>query len=120
MVGKTEAAIRAEMADKGASQADIDAIASHRVAPGERPSNTILFSRLDAFSLGRLIALYEHKVAVQGCLWGIDSFDQWGVELGKVLAGGILPELTPGAAPGTHDASTNGLIARFRALRGEA
>ncbi len=120
MVGKTEAAIRAEMAEKGASQADIDAIAPHRVAPGERPSNTILFSRLDAFSLGRLIALYEHKVAVQGCLWGIDSFDQWGVELGKVLAGGILPELTPGAAPGTHDASTNGLIARFRALRGEA
>ncbi len=120
MVGKTEAAIRAEMADKGASQADIDAIAPHRVAPGERPSNTILFSRLDAFSLGRLIALYEHKVAVQGCLWGIDSFDQWGVELGKVLAGGILPELTPGAAPGTHDASTNGLITRFRALRGEA
>ena len=120
MVGKSEAAIRAEMAAKGAPQAEIDAIAPHRVAPGERPSNTILFERLDAFSLGRLIALYEHKVAVQGCLWGIDSFDQWGVELGKVLAGGILPELTPGAAAGAHDGSTNGLIARFRTLRGES
>ena len=120
MTGKSEAAIRAEMARKGASAAQIDAIAPHRVVPGERPSNTILFERLDAFSLGRLIALYEHKVAVQGCLWGIDSFDQWGVELGKVLAGGILPELTPGAAPGAHDASTNALIARFRALRHES
>ena len=120
MVGKSEAAIRAEMAAKGASQADIDAMAPHRVAPGERPSNTILFDRLDAFSLGRLIALYEHKVAVQGCLWGIDSFDQWGVELGKVLANGILPELTPGAAQGAHDSSTNGLIARFKALRRES
>ena len=92
----------------------------YRDFAGERPSNTILFRRLDAFSLGRLIALYEHKVAVQGCLWGIDSFDQWGVELGKELAGGVLPELTPGAAPGAHDGSTAALIARFRALRGEA
>ncbi len=120
MVGKSEASIRAEMAVKGATQAEIDAVAPHRVAPGERPSNTIMFERLDAFSLGRLIALYEHKVAVQGCLWGIDSFDQWGVELGKVLAGGILPELTPGTAPGAHDSSTNALIARFRGLRRES
>jgi len=58
-------------------------------------------------------------VAVQGCLWGIDSFDQWGVELGKQLAGGIIPELAPGAAPGRHDSSTTGLIGRFKALRGE-
>ncbi len=120
LVGRQEADIRAEMAAKGNPQAEIDLIAPHRVAPGERPSNTILFDRLDAFSLGRLIALYEHKVAVQGCLWGIDSFDQWGVELGKQLASGILPELTPGAAPGAHDSSTNALIARFRALRREA
>ena len=119
LVGRKEADIRAEMAAKGLPQAEIDLIAPHRVAPGERPSNTILFERLDAFSLGRLIALYEHKVAVQGCLWGIDSFDQWGVELGKQLAGGILPELTPGSALGAHDASTNALIARFRALRRE-
>jgi glucose-6-phosphate isomerase len=119
LVGRSEHQVRAEMAAKGATPAEIDAIAPHRVAPGERPSNTILFSRLDAFSLGRLIALYEHKVAVQGCLWGVDSFDQWGVELGKQLAGGILPELSPGAAPGAHDASTTALIARFRALRQE-
>ena len=73
---------------KGASPAEIDAAAPHRVCVGERPSNTILFRRLDAFSVGRLIALYEHSVAVQGCIWGIDSFDQWGVELGKELAAG--------------------------------
>lgn len=119
LCGRSEAEIRAEMAAKGASQAEIDAVAPHRVCAGERPSNTILFSRLDAFSLGRLIALYEHKVAVQGCLWDIDSFDQWGVELGKELAGGILPELDPGVVPGAHDSSTTGLIARFRALREE-
>jgi glucose-6-phosphate isomerase len=117
--GKSEAEIRAEMQAKGASVAEIDAVAPHRVAQGERPSNTILVRHLDAFTLGRLIALYEHKVAVQGCLWGIDSFDQWGVELGKQLAGGILPELQPGVVPGAHDASTTGLIARFRTLRGE-
>ncbi|MDR3537099.1 MAG: glucose-6-phosphate isomerase [Acetobacteraceae bacterium] len=117
--GRSEAEIRAEMTAKGASPGEIDAVAPHRVAQGERPSNTILVRHLDAFTLGRLIALYEHKVAVQGCLWGIDSFDQWGVELGKQLAGGILPELTPGVVPGAHDASTTGLIARFRSLRGE-
>jgi glucose-6-phosphate isomerase len=117
--GKSLEEVRAEMAKVGAAPAEIDRIAPHRVFTGERPSITILFRRLDPFSLGRLIALYEHKVAVQGCIWGIDSFDQWGVELGKVLAGGILPELLPGAAPGRHDASTSALIARFHALRGE-
>ena len=120
MRGKSETQIRAEMTKAGASQADIDAIAPHRVAVGERPSNTILFDRLDAFSVGRLIALYEHKVAVQGCLWGIDSFDQWGVELGKQLANGILPELQPGAERHGHDSSTTALIQRFLTLRGEA
>ena len=117
--GKSEADIRTEMTAKGASPAEIDAVTPHRVCVGERSSNTIMFGRLDAFSLGRLIALYEHKVAVQGCIWGIDSFDQWGVELGKELAGGILPELEPGMVPGAHDSSTTGLIARFRSLRGE-
>jgi glucose-6-phosphate isomerase len=116
--GKTEAEVRAEMAAAGASPAAIDAVAPHRVFSGNRPSTTILFRRLDGFTLGRLIALYEHKVAVLGAIWGINSFDQWGVELGKVLAGGILPELRQGAAPGTHDASTAALIARFKALRG--
>ncbi len=117
--GRSEAEIRAEMAARGTAPAEIDLVAPHRVAQGERPSNTLMFTRLDPYSLGRLIALYEHKVAVQGCLWGIDSFDQWGVELGKQLAGGILPELSPGAEAGTHDSSTTALIARFRALRQE-
>jgi glucose-6-phosphate isomerase len=120
MRGRSEAEIRAEMAGKGASAAEIDAVAPHRVAVGERPSNTIMFNRLDAFSVGRLIALYEHKVAVQGCLWGIDSFDQWGVELGKQLASGILPELQPGAERHGHDSSTTALITRFLTLRGDA
>ncbi|HVY15958.1 MAG TPA: glucose-6-phosphate isomerase [Rhodopila sp.] len=119
MLGRQQGAIRAEMKAKGVSDAEIDTIAPHRVAVGERPSNTILFDRLTPFALGRLIALYEHKVAVQGCLWGIDSFDQWGVELGKQLATGILPELSPGAEAGLHDGSTTGLIGRFKALRGE-
>jgi glucose-6-phosphate isomerase len=119
MRGHAEADIRAEMKAHGASQADIDAVAPARVAVGERPSNTIIFNRLDPFSLGRLIALYEHKVAVQGCLWGIDSFDQWGVELGKQLASGILPELTPGSEKHRHDSSTSALINRFLTLRGE-
>ena len=95
----------------------IAAVAPHRVFPGNRPSTTILFRRLDAFTLGRLVALYEHKVAVQGCLWGINSFDQWGVELGKVLASGVLRELEGGAA-GAHDGSTAALLARFAELRG--
>ena len=132
MRGRSEPEIRTDMAARGANQADIDAIAPHRVAVGERPSNTILFNRLDPFSVGRLIALYEHKVAVQGCLWGIDSFDQWGVELGKQLATGILPELTPasqrhpatqrppGAEPSRHDSSTAALIQRFLTLRGDS
>jgi len=117
--GRSEATIRAEMAAQGVPAAEIDRLAPHRVCPGDRPSAFILFRRLDAFSLGRLIALYEHKVAVQGCLWGIDSFDQWGVELGKQLAGTILPALAP-AKPGAAPASAAALIARYKALRGEA
>ncbi len=118
--GKTLAAVTAEMRDAALPEPDIAQIAPHRVFAGDRPSTTILFEQLDPFSLGRLIALYEHKVAVQGFLWGINSFDQWGVELGKVLAKGILPDLTSSAAPpGIHDPSTTALIARFRELRGE-
>jgi glucose-6-phosphate isomerase len=118
--GRTESEVRAEMAAADLPPAVIDAVAPHRVFAGDRPSTTILFRRLDAFTLGRLIALYEHKVAVLGAIWAINSFDQWGVELGKVLAGGILPELAEGAAPRPHDGSTVGLIARFKQLRGEA
>ena len=117
--GKTIEAVSAEMREAGLDEAEIARLAPHRVFTGDRPSTTILFDRLDPFTLGRLIALYEHKVAVQGFLWGINSFDQWGVELGKVLARSILPDLAPGAAIGAHDASTAALIARFRELRGE-
>ena len=116
LAGKTLAEVQAEMRAAGADAAAITAIAPHRAFAGNRPSTTILFRRLDAFTLGRLVALYEHKVAVQGCLWGINSFDQWGVELGKMLAGGVLRELSGGPA-GAHDGSTASLIARFHALR---
>jgi glucose-6-phosphate isomerase len=117
--GKSLAEVEAEMRAKGAGDAEIAAIGPARVFTGDRPTNTVMFRHLDGYALGRLIALYEHKVAVQGWLWGIDSFDQWGVELGKVLAGGILPELSNGAQAGAHDSSTEALIGRFRELRGE-
>lgn len=95
-------------------------LVSHRTFPGNRPTNTILGPQLDPAVLGALIALYEHKVFVQGTIWGINSFDQWGVELGKVLAGRIEPELraTAGAEPELHhDPSTNALIRRYRRVR---
>ncbi len=93
----------------------------HRVMEGNRPSNTILAERLTPETLGTLVALYEHSVFTQGAIWGIDSFDQWGVELGKVLAVKIIPELESGQEPKLrHDSSTNALIRRYRrARRGE-
>jgi glucose-6-phosphate isomerase len=87
----------------------------HRTFPGNRPSNTLLGERLTPESLGALIALYEHKVFVQGALWDVNSFDQWGVELGKALARRIAPELAPDAPDDlAHDSSTNALIRRLR------
>jgi glucose-6-phosphate isomerase len=115
--GKTEAEVRAEMAAKGAAPAEIDRLAPHRTFPGDRPSTTILHRRLDAFALGRLIALFEHKVFVQAALWGINPFDQWGVELGKQLCGDLLPAVKGGDAS-AFDGSTRGLLARIAALRG--
>ena len=108
------------MAAAGAAPDFIDRVAAHRTFSGNRPSNTILYRRLDAKTLGSLLALYEHKVFVQGIVWGINSFDQWGVELGKELANKILPELQVRPDPVAHDASTAGLIARWRALAGRA
>ena len=94
---------------------DRERLAPHKVFPGNRPTTTILFDRLDPATLGALIALYEHRIFVMGAVWGINSFDQWGVELGKQLAKAILPELADGAPPATsHDASTNALIAHVR------
>jgi glucose-6-phosphate isomerase len=90
----------------------------HRVFHGNRPSNTILAERLTPETLGSLVALYEHSVFTQGVIWNVDSFDQWGVELGKVLAQRILPELESGTEPALgHDSSTNNLIRRYRKLR---
>jgi glucose-6-phosphate isomerase len=99
------------------TEAEAERLAPHRQFDGNRPTNTILMDRVTPRTLGALIALYEHKIFVQGIVWGINSFDQWGVELGKQLAGVILPELD-GDAPATgHDGSTNALIDAFRGLR---
>jgi glucose-6-phosphate isomerase len=87
--------------------------------PGNRPTNVLLAEKLTPHTLGALVALYEHSVFTQGTVWGIDSFDQWGVELGKALAVAIIPELESAAEPGLHhDSSTNTLIRRYRALKG--
>ena len=86
--------------------------------PGNRPSTTIMAPRLTPSVLGQLIALYEHQVFVQGTVWGVNSFDQWGVELGKVLAVAITPELSGNTPDLAHDPSTNALIARYRTMRG--
>jgi glucose-6-phosphate isomerase len=95
-----------------------DAVVPHRVMEGNRPSNTILAERLDPGTLGALVALYEHSVFTQGAIWGIDSFDQWGVELGKELAKAIIPELEAGEEPKLHhDSSTDALIRRYRNMR---
>jgi glucose-6-phosphate isomerase len=115
MRGKTAEEVRADMRAANAADADIDSLASHKTFPGNRPSNIILMAALTPATLGALIALYEHKTFVQGVLWGINSFDQWGVELGKVLAKNIQAELTGSAKPEHHDSSTNGLIARVKA-----
>jgi glucose-6-phosphate isomerase len=98
-----------------------DWLAPHRVFEGNRPTNTILMDRLTPAALGKLIALYEHSVFTQGVIWDIDSFDQWGVELGKALAQNIIPELeSAGDLKLAHDSSTNALIRRYRAMRGAA
>src|ERR671930_138207 len=95
-----------------------DWLVPHRVCEGNRPSNTILMDRLSPAALGKLVALYEHSVFTQGAIWDIDSFDQWGVELGKVLAQRIIPELEGGAEPELgHDSSTNALIRKYRKLK---
>ena len=111
--GKTAAEVQAEGTP--------DWLVPHRVFEGNRPTTTILAERLTPETLGKLVALYEHSVFTQGTIWNIDSFDQWGVELGKVLAQRIIPELTSAAAPASsHDSSTDALIRRYRNMRGRA
>jgi glucose-6-phosphate isomerase len=113
MIGRAEADVRAELEARGLDPAEIDALAPQRTFPGGRPSTTIVLPRVDATSLGALLALYEHKVFVEGVLWEVNSFDQWGVELGKTLATRVLGELE-GSATLPHDPSTAALIARLR------
>jgi glucose-6-phosphate isomerase len=110
--GKTEAEVRAEGTPEH--------VVAHRVMPGNRPSNVLLAELLTPRLLGALVALYEHSVFVQGTVWSVDSFDQWGVELGKALATRIIPELTSKSEPQlAHDSSTNALIRRYRALKAQ-
>jgi glucose-6-phosphate isomerase len=110
MVGKTEEQARTELVAQGFSGEALEALLPHKVFPGNKPTNTLLVKRLDAHTLGMLIALYEHKVFVQSVIWNINPFDQWGVELGKQLAAKILKELPDSAVAAPHDASTSGLI----------
>ncbi|ORY98504.1 glucose-6-phosphate isomerase [Syncephalastrum racemosum] len=109
MVGKSEEQVRAEMGPNAAEN-----IVPHRIFKGNKPTNSIMFQKLNPATLGALISLYEHKIFVQGVIWDINSFDQWGVELGKQLAKVILPELTEAGEVKSHDASTNGLINYYK------
>ncbi|QOI98085.1 MAG: glucose-6-phosphate isomerase [Flammeovirgaceae bacterium] len=117
MKGKSLDEVRNELKASGMTEEQIAFHAPYRVFEGNRPSNSILFKKLTPRTLGSLIAMYEHKIFVQGVIWNIFSFDQWGVELGKVLAKKILPELSSPEAVSSHDSSTNGLINYFKRLK---
>lgn len=117
MNGKDRETVVAELRKAGKSDAEIEKIAPFKEFEGNRPTNSILIKKITPRSLGSLIAMYEHKIFVQGIIWNIYSFDQWGVELGKQLAGKILPELKDDAEVSSHDSSTNGLINQYKAWR---
>jgi glucose-6-phosphate isomerase len=117
MRGKTTAEARAELEAGGLRGCKLESLAQARTFPGNKPSNSILYRQLDPHTLGMLIALYEHKIFVQGAIWNVNSFDQMGVELGKQLAKTILPELDDDTPVSSHDASTNGLINLYKRLR---
>ncbi|MFM6975657.1 MAG: glucose-6-phosphate isomerase [Sphingobacteriaceae bacterium] len=117
MNGKTRDEVAAELKAAGKTEAEIEKLAPFKVFSGNRPSNSILVKKITPRTLGLLIAMYEHKIFVQGVIWNIFSFDQWGVELGKQLANQILPELENENNISTHDASTNGLINQYKAWR---
>jgi glucose-6-phosphate isomerase len=117
MKGKTPEEARAELAAQGMRGAELEDLVPHKTFAGNRPTNSFLYPKLTPAVLGALIALYEHKIFTQGAIWDINSFDQWGVELGKQLAKVILPELKSEAKVQSHDASTNGLINTIKQLR---
>lgn len=115
--GKKEETVRAEFAAAGKTEAEMAELVAFKVFEGNRPTNSILVKKVTPKTLGNLIAMYEHKIFVQGVIWNIFSFDQWGVELGKQLANQILPELADDKAINSHDSSTNGLINAFKAFK---
>ena len=115
--GKTEDEVFNELKSSGKTEEEIEKLLNYKIFSGNTPTNSFLFKELTPFSLGQLIALYEHKIFVQGVIWNIFSFDQFGVELGKVLAGKILPELEADGNIETHDSSTNGLINYYKSNR---
>jgi glucose-6-phosphate isomerase len=117
MNGKTENDVKIELMKAGKNEEEIRKLTPFKVFEGNKPSNSILVKEVTPYTLGTMIALYEHKIFVQGVIWNIFSFDQWGVELGKQLANNILPELTDDKETTTHDSSTNGLINTFKQLR---
>ena len=112
--GKSKKEVIDELKATGKGDDEIKALAPHKIFSGNRPSNSILFKKLTPRTLGSLIAMYEHKIFVQGVIWNIFSFDQWGVELGKQLAKKILPQLKDAKKISSHDSSTNGLINAFK------
>jgi len=118
LLAQSEALAFGKTADEVRGEGAPDWLVPHRTFTGNRPSNTLLLEQLTPEALGKLVALYEHSVFTQGVIWNIDSFDQWGVELGKVLAKRIIPELSSQDAP-THDSSTNALIRRYRKMKQE-
>ena len=117
MRGKTEAEANAELKAEGLTEDQIRQLLPYKIFPGDRPTSTLLFDTLDARTLGSIIALYEHKIFVQGVIWNINSFDQWGVELGKQLAKNISHELNDAKQVESHDSSTNGLINHYKRRR---
>ncbi|HCP54359.1 MAG TPA: glucose-6-phosphate isomerase, partial [Pseudomonas sp.] len=115
MLGKCRNEAEAELRKQGLSEDQVQYLAPHKVIPGNRPSNTLVLERISPRRLGALVALYEHKVFTQSVIWGINAFDQWGVELGKELGKGVYSRLTGAEASTAEDQSTQGLIEFFRA-----
>ena len=118
MLGKTEEEVVAELKAQGLSKAEIKELTPHKLFPGNRPSNTLFYPKLTPEMLGSLVALYEHKVFVQGTIWNINSFDQWGVELGKQLAKALLPKVQGQEKASGHDSSTHGLVDAYLKMKG--